>query len=152
LQSSTSILANNIDRAPENINSLEQYVIGDMRVVPNVKSEYIPGQNLVPYMQIYGMEFDQSTQNPSLEIEFAIKGGGKVLETIPSSAENSELFYYGQRVVLAGRISTGNLSPGNYQLEIKVLDKISTNRLITTTDFIVKEAPVVVLAEEEEEE
>ena len=151
LQSSTIILANNVGPAPEKVTALEQYVIGDMRVVPNVKAEYVPGQNLIPYMQIYGMEIDQATQNPSLEVEFAIKKGGQVLEVIPVSALNSDQFYYGVRVVLVGRLPVGdNMAPGKYQLEIRVLDKISNNRLTTTTDFTVKEPPPPSIADAEE--
>ena len=151
LQSSTIILANNIGSAPANATSLERYVIGDMRVVPNVRAEYVPGQNLIPYMQVYGMEFDQATQNPSLEVEFVIKKGGKVLEVVPSSENNSDQLYYGQRVVLVGRIPLGSLAPDKYQLEIRVLDKISNNRVTTTTDFTINEPPSEAEAEEEDE-
>jgi len=152
LQSSTIILANNITGAPANATTLEQYVIGDMRIVPNVTAQYFPGQNLVPYMQIYGMGIDQATQNPSLEVEFAVKKDGKVLEVVQNNAENSDQFYYGQRVVLVGRIPTGNITPGKYQLEIRVLDKISNNRLTATTDFTVNEPPPLIAAAEEEGE
>jgi len=152
LQSSTIILANNITGAPANATTLEQYVIGDMRVVPNVTAQYFPGQNLVPYMQIYGMGIDQATQNPSLEVEFAIKKDGKTLEVIQSTAVNSEQYFYGQRVVLVGRISTGNIAPGKYQLEIRVLDKISNNRLTVSRDFTVNDPPPLIVAAEEEEE
>ena len=152
VQSSTIILVNNITPAPANATTLERYVIGDMRVVPNVKAEYAPGQNLVPYMQIYGMEIDQTTQKPSMEVEFAIKKDGKVLEVIQSAAENSDLFDYGTRVVLVGKIPSGNLAPGKYQLEIRVLDKISSNRLTTTTDFTINEPVAVVVEAEEEDE
>ena len=146
LQSSTIILASNITGAPANATTLEQYVIGDMRVVPKVKAEYLPSQNLVSYMQIYGMEIDQTTQNPSLEVEFVVKKNGKVLETVENSSVNSDQFYYGQRVVLVGKIPIGSLSPGEYQLEIRVLDKISNNRLTTTTDFTVIEPIAQALA------
>jgi len=152
LQSSTIILANNITDAPANATTLEQYVIGEMRVVPNVKAEYTPGQNLVPYMQVYGMEIDQATQDPSLEIEYVIKKGGQVIETIQASAMNSEQFYYGVRVVLVGRLPLGSKTPGNYQLEIRVLDKISNNRLTTTANFTVKDPPVMLVADADEDE
>jgi len=154
LQSSTIILAKNIGDAPTTATTLDQYVIGDMRIVPNVKSEYILGKNinLVPYMQIYGMEIDQATQNPSLQVEFVIKKEGQVLEVIEASAMNSDQFFYGPRVVLVGRFPYGNRAPGEYQLEIRVLDKISNNRLTTTTDFIVKEAPAPLVAEADEED
>ena len=153
LLSSTIIQASNIAPAPVNATTLEQYVIGDLRIVPNVRAEYLPGHNLVPYMQIYGMEIDQSTHNPSLEVEFAIKQDGKVLEVIQGNAYNSEQLYYGQRVVLAGRIPVGeNRAPGAYQLEIRVLDRISNNRLTTTTDFTITAPPPPVAYVDDEEE
>jgi len=150
LQSSTIILANNITDAPVNATTLEQYVIGEMRVVPNVKSEFLPDHPLFPYMQVYGMEIDQATQDPSLEIEYVIKKGGQVIETIQASPENSEQFYYGVRVVLIGRLPLVNKAPGNYQLDIRVLDKISNNRLTTTTNFTIKEPPAALVADTDE--
>jgi GWxTD domain-containing protein len=135
LQSSTIILANTINPAPANATHLDQYVIGDMRIVPNVNAEYVSGQNLVPYMQIYGMAIDQTNQKPSLEVSFLVKQNGKVLDEVKSSAQNSEQFFYGQRVVLIGKIPLKELTPGKYSLEIKVLDKISNNTLATAADF-----------------
>ena len=154
LQMSTVILANDIHSAPASATTLEQYVIGDLRVKPNVRAEYVPGQNLIPYAHIYGMGIDQSTQNPSIEVEFAIKSGEEVLEKIPASATNSEQLFYPQRVVLVGMLPVGNFAPGKYQLEIRVLDKISNNRATVKTDFTVKAPPDVLaefLAEEESE-
>jgi hypothetical protein len=154
LQTSTIILANNIAPAPENLTTLEQYIIGDMRVVPNVTARYVPGNNLVPYMQIYGMATDQATQNPSLEVEFAIRRGNEILEVVQSHENNSDLFFYGQRVVLIGVIPTSkDMEPGQYQLEIRVRDRINDNRITTTTDFTINEpAPLYAFLEEEEEE
>jgi GWxTD domain-containing protein len=141
LQSSTIILANTITAAPMNATQLDQYVIGDMRVVPNVTAEYVPGQNLVPYMQIYNMEIDQTSEKPSLDIRFVVKKDGKVVEETEATAVNSEQFFYGQRVVLVGRVPLKGVSPGKYTLEIRVGDKISGNSLTTKTDFKVKNPP-----------
>ena len=149
LQSSSIILTNNITPAPASATSLEQYVIGDLRVVPNVMAEYVPGDKLVPYMQIYGMEIDQTTQNPSLDVEFVVKKGNEVLEVVQNDANNSEQYFYGQRVVLVGRIPVGERAPGKYQLEIRVLDKISNNRLTATKDFTVNEPAPLYVDEEE---
>jgi GWxTD domain-containing protein len=135
LQSSSIILANTITAAPVNSTHLDQYVIGDMRIVPNVKAEYVSGQNLVPYMQLYGMGIDQASQRPSLDVTFLIKQNGKVIEEVKSSALNSEQFFYGQRVVLIGRIALKGKTPGKYSLEIKVIDKISNSELSTTSEF-----------------
>jgi GWxTD domain-containing protein len=140
LQSSTIILANNITSAPVNATHLDQYVIGEMRVVPNVTSEYVPGQNLVPYSHIYNPGIDQTNQQPLLEVTFRIKDKNmKVLEEVTGTELNSEQFFYGPRVVLIGKIQVPSVPPGTYILEIDVLDKISGSSIATVTDFIVND-------------
>jgi len=153
LQSSTIILANHITEAPKNVTTLDQYIIGDWRIKPNIRSIYLPNQNLVPYMQLYGMEIDQSTLHPSLDVEFVIKKDGEVLETIQGSAMNSDQFFLGRRVEIIGKFSIGNLPPGKYQLEIRVLDRISTRQLATTTDFtVIEPAPTYSVVEVNDED
>jgi len=142
LQSSTIILANSISPAPVTADQLQQYVIGDLKILPNVKSEFLPGQNLIPYMQIYNMQIDQTNQKPSLDVTFIVKSGDKVIEELKTGAMNSEQLFYGQRVVLLGKIPlTPTLAPGKYKLEIKVVDNISSRSVSTTIDFKVKEPP-----------
>jgi GWxTD domain-containing protein len=139
LQSSSIILAQSIAPAPTNSDQFDKYVIGDMKILPNVKSEYLPGQTLLTYMQIYNMEIDQTSQKPSLNVNFLIKKEGKVIEEVKGVAANSEQFFYGQRVVLLGRIPMKTAEPGKYTLEIKVLDNISNRAVTTAADFKVKE-------------
>ncbi len=141
LQSSTIILANSIASASRNSDQLEQYVIGDMKVVPNVKAEYLPGQNLITYVQIYNMQIDQNSQKPSLHVTFVIKNNNKVVEELKNTAVNSEQFFYGQRVVLLGKVPLEDVAPGKYTLEIKVVDNIANRTIFTSTDFKVN-API----------
>jgi GWxTD domain-containing protein len=139
IQSSTIILADRISEAPPSSDQLGQFVIGDMKIVPNVKSEYTPGKNLYAYMQIYNMSIDQTNSKPSLDIKFLVKSKDKVIKEMPSSSNNSEQLFYGPRVVFLGKIPIMDLAPGQYSLEITVLDKISNKTHTTTTNFIVKE-------------
>jgi GWxTD domain-containing protein len=139
LQSSSIILAQSISTAPMSADQLQQFVIGDMKIVPNVKAEYLPGQNLISYMQVYNMEIDQTNQRPSLDVTFAIRNGDKVLEEFKSSAMNSEQFFYGQRVVVLGKIPLNALAPGKYKLEMRVQDNISNRSVSTMADFKIKE-------------
>jgi GWxTD domain-containing protein len=140
LQSSTIILAENITQAPANAKQLDQFVIGDMRIVPKVKAEYVANQNLVPYMQIYNMQIDQASQKPSLDVTFAVKKNGKMVEELKDTAINSEQIFYGQRVALVGKIPLKSIAPGKYTLEIKVEDNISNRSVTTSTEFRVQEA------------
>ncbi len=58
-----------------------------MKILPNVKTEYLPGQNLIPYMQIYNMDIDQTSQKPSLDITFTVKSGDTIVEEIKGTAD-----------------------------------------------------------------
>jgi GWxTD domain-containing protein len=141
LQTSTIILAENITQAARVYDATwEQFVIGDMRIVPKVNAEYEPNQNLVPYMQIYNMEIDQATHKPSLNITFTVNADGKVVKVLDGTPFNAEQFYYGQRVVLVGKIPLNYFALGKYSLEIKVQDNISNRSITTSTDFMVWES------------
>jgi hypothetical protein len=146
LQSSSIILANSVSAAPISSDQLQQYVIGDMKIVPNVTADYLPGQNLISYIQIYGMLIDQTNQKPSLDATFTIKSGDKVVAEAKSTPANSEQFFYGQRVVVLGKIPLISVPPGKYKLEIKVQDNIANRTISTTTDFRVKEPVQDILA------
>ncbi len=61
LQASSIILANSVyaipPKAPDPMAPLQQiqdpFVIGDLKVMPNVKAEYAAGQHLIAYLQVY---------------------------------------------------------------------------------------------------
>jgi hypothetical protein len=139
LQSSTIILANRITRVPTYSNELEQYVIGDLKILPNVKSEYIAGQDLIPYMQIYNATLDQASQKPSLEVTYTVKSAGEVVEEQKDLTGRSVQFFSGQRVVVIGTIPLQKIAPGKYTLTVTVLDKISNRTVVTETGFSVNE-------------
>ena len=139
LMASTVILANSVANAPKQLDRLQQYVLGDLKVVPNVKSEYFQGQNLIPYMQIYNVAIDQTNLKPSVEVKFAVKKDGKTVEELEDLAGNSMQFFSGERVVVLAQIPLENVTPGEYKLEVMVRDKITGGTLTNSTDFRVKE-------------
>jgi GWxTD domain-containing protein len=79
LMASSIILANSIKAIPSTYEKLEQFVIGDMKVQPNVKCEYVDGQVLIPYLQIYNAQEDQTTLEPSLQISYTVKSGNRAV-------------------------------------------------------------------------
>jgi GWxTD domain-containing protein len=139
LLASSIILANSVMAVPTNSDQLEQFVIGDLKVQPNVKAEYRLGQNLIPYMQVYNATIDQTSLKPSLEIIYTIKADGKVVEELEDLAGNSVQFFSGQRVVVLGKIPLKALAPGKYSLEVKVADLISNRSVVAAADFKVNE-------------
>ena len=135
LQSSSVILANAVTSVAPTYDHLEQFVIGDMKIQPNVKCEYVNGQALVPYLQVYNVALDQTTLEPSLQISYTIKSGDKIVRDVEDMKGRSAQFASGQRVVIVSRFPLQDMQPGKYTLEIKVLDKISNKTLTTSADF-----------------
>jgi GWxTD domain-containing protein len=141
LQSSTVILANSISQVPTNVDQLEQYMIGDLKVQPNVKAEYVPGQLVIPYLQVYNATLDQTTQKPSLEITYTVKNVKGTAVQLQDLGGNSIEFVSGARVVVIGRVPLRDVAPGQYTLEIKILDRITNQTLAAETKFLVNEPP-----------
>jgi len=139
LQCSSIILANKVEPIPYNTDQLEQYVLGDLKIQPNVKSEYFPGQFLIPYLQVYNATLDQTSLKPSLEVTYTVKSGGKVIEELKDLGGDSIQFFSGQRVVVLGKIQVKGLAPGKYTLDVNVLDKISNKSVTASADFKVNE-------------
>jgi hypothetical protein len=135
LQASSVILANSVTPVPTNVDQLAQFVIGDMKVQPNVTTEYRDGQNLIPYLQVYNAGIDQTTLEPSVEITYEVKSGDKVLEEVKDAAGSTVQFFSGLRLVVVSRIPLKSVAPGDYQLEIKVLDKIANKTMVVSTPF-----------------
>jgi len=135
LQASSVILANSVQQVPAATDALEQFVIGDLKIQPNVKSEYVRGQNLIPYLQVYNATLDQTSLKPSVEIRYSVKADGKVLEELTDLAGDSMQFFSGQRIVVLGKIPLKEIRPGKYTLQVEVLDKVANRSVVASTDF-----------------
>jgi GWxTD domain-containing protein len=145
IQASTIILANLISEAPISSNQLEQYVIGDLKIVPNVKSEYVPGENLRAYLQIYNVAIDQTSLKPSLDVSYVVKKDGKVVEELQDNVGKGIQLVSGLRVVLLKEISLTGIGPGTYTLEVEATDNILARKVTVSTIFKISQpaAPAI---------
>jgi GWxTD domain-containing protein len=139
LQSSSIILARSVRQAPQSLDRLDQYILGDLKVVPMVKLEFTPEQNLIPYVQIYNVAIDQTSLKPSLEVTYAIKREGKTVSEVKDLKGASIQLFSGERVVLLSQIPLENIISGAYTLEISVLDAIANQSHKVSTNFTVIE-------------
>lgn len=142
LQTSSIILANSISPVPTNTDQLEQFMLGDLKVQPNVRSEYTLGQQLIPYVQVYNATIDQTSLKPEIEVTFTVKLAGKVVESLQDLSGTSVQFFSGQRIVVIGKIPLKEIAVGKYTLEISVTDRISSQSAMASTNFSVREPAV----------
>ena len=103
----------------------QTFVIGDLKVVPNVTRTYRPADQLGVYLQVYNSGRDQTDSKPRLITQFAILHEGKVVSQLTDQAGTSVDYASEQRAVLARRLSLQGLPPGQYTLRVSVQDTLT---------------------------
>lgn len=130
LATSTLILASTLRSTTER-DIGGSFVIGSAKVIPNLSGIYKKGQDVGIYLQVYNTGIDQTTLRPAVDVEYALTKDGK---EILRQTENWEgLSDSGQRLTLARMIPTGQLATGDYELKIKIKDRVKDNQLLEPT-------------------
>jgi GWxTD domain-containing protein len=134
LQTSTMILAAKLESLQDQP-AVGQFVIGTTKVIPNVSGVYHRGQPIGVYLQIYNAGIDQTTLRPSVDVEYALLKDGK---EIGKQAEDWRgMSDSGQRLTLARLIDTRNLPAGDYEVAIRIRDRVTGQSLAPSQKFSV---------------
>jgi GWxTD domain-containing protein len=113
------------------------FSIGPFKVLPNVSGTYKRGQDVGIYMQVYNAGIDQTTLRPSVDVEYVLSKDGK--EVFKQAEDWRGLSDSGQRLTLARLLPTASLAPGDYEVAIRVRDKVSGQSLSPSQKFTVVE-------------
>src|ERR1044072_1509140 len=135
LSTSTMILAAKLESLTDQP-AVGQFVIGTTKVIPNVSGIYKRGQPVGVYLQIYSAGIDQTTLRPSVDVEYALLKDGK--EVGKQSEDWRGLSDSGQRLTLARLIDTRNLGPGEYEVAIRIRDRVTGQSLSPSQKFTVQ--------------
>jgi GWxTD domain-containing protein len=134
LSTSTMILAAKLESLLDQP-AVGQFVIGTTKVIPNVSGVYHRGQPVGVYLQVYNAGIDQTTLRPSVDVEYALMKDGKELG---KQAEDWRgMSDAGQRLTLARLIDTRNLAAGEYEIAIRIRDRVSGQALSPSQKFSV---------------
>ena len=134
LSTSTLVLAAKLESLIDQP-AVGQFVIGQTKVIPNVSGIYQRGQPVGVYLQVYNAGIDQTTLRPSVDVEYALLKDGKELG---KQAEDWRgMSDSGQRLTLARLIDTRQLAPGEYELAIRIRDRVSGQSLTPSAKFTV---------------
>lgn len=136
LSTSTLVLATRLYQTTER-DIGGQFIIGDKKVIPNVAGRYKKGQEVGIYMQVYNAGIDQTTLRPSADVEYVLLKGGK--EVLKQAEDWNGLSDSGQRLTLARLLPTGQLPVGDYELKIRIKDRVSNQTLEPGAKFTITE-------------
>lgn len=134
LSTSTMILAAKLE-ALNDQPAVGQFVIGTTKVIPNVARSYRRGQPVGVYLQVYNAGIDQTTLRPSVDVEYALIKDGKELGK--QTEDWRGLSDSGQRLTLARLIDTRNLAVGEYEVAIRIRDRVTGQSLSPSQSFTV---------------
>jgi GWxTD domain-containing protein len=134
LSTSTLVLAAKMESLIDKP-AVGQFVIGQTKVIPNVSGNYHRGQPVGVFMQVYNAGIDQTTLRPSVDVEYALLKDGKELGK--QGEDWRGMSDSGQRLTLARLIDTRTLSPGDYEIAIRIRDRVTGQTLSPSAKFTV---------------
>ncbi len=134
LATSSMILAAKLESL-EGKEAADQFVIGQTKVIPNLTGLFHRGQPVGVYLQVYNAGIDQTTLRPSVDVEYALLKDGKELYKLVEDWQG--ISDSGQRLTLARLIDTRGLAPGEYELKIRIHDRVSGQVLAPAAKFSV---------------
>jgi GWxTD domain-containing protein len=136
LDTSTLILASKLRTTTErDIGGM--FVIGGAKVIPNLSGTYKKGQEIGIYMQVYNAGIDQTTLRPAVDVSYVLTKDGKELLNQPENWEG--LSDSGQRLTLARLLPTNAMPLGNYELKVRIKDRVSGQLLEKSTKFTINQ-------------
>jgi hypothetical protein len=139
LASSSLILADLIEKVPTRSIGTGQFVIGDTKVRPRLTDTFERNEKLGIYTQFYNFVPDEKTKKPNASIEYDITKTGGTQSVLHYSEEVTAIpGYSSQQVTVEKLLPLQSLEPGQYTLNMKVVDRNSKQTLTPTANFTIK--------------
>lgn len=141
LSISSLVLADQIRRAGVSATPDEMFLLGDLRVRPNMRRNFYWHRPLTTYLQIYNADLDQQSFRPQLDLEYRVFRDGELIKSIRPDGNEAIQFASNRRIVLVQEIPLDDLQSGAYQLEVKVTDQIGNQTVSALQNFRVSDPP-----------
>jgi GWxTD domain-containing protein len=136
LESSSLILADQIEHVPAKQIGSGQFVLGSSKVRPRLEGDFTTADKLGIYMQVYNLKPDEKTHKSNATFQYTVKKGGtQVLQFKESSVDMKQT---GDQITIERLLPLTTLAPGKYTLEINATDTLSNQTILRTADFTVK--------------
>jgi GWxTD domain-containing protein len=134
LSTSTLVLAAKL-QSMSDAPAVGQFTIGQFKVIPNVARTYRKGDPIGIYLQVYNAGVDQTTLRPSVDVDYVLSKDGKELGKMPEDWRG--MSDAGQRLTLARMITSDQLAPGEYELQVRIKDRVSGQSLSPSEKFTI---------------
>ena len=141
LESSSLILADQIEHVPAKQIGTGQFVLGSSKVRPRLDGDFTTNEKLGIYMQVYNLKADEKTHKSNATFQFTVKKGGQLVPGMEFKETSAEMKQTGDQITIERLLPLATLAPGKYTLEINATDTLSNQSISRTAEFTVKAAP-----------
>lgn len=115
------------------------FVLGNLKVRPNVNSIFRRGDPVGIYLQIYNPGIDQTTLRPAVDVEYVLSRDGREVMRFAEDGQNGLTRFTTQQIVLARTLSTEALAPGTYALKVRITDHVAQRTIEPVATFTITE-------------
>jgi GWxTD domain-containing protein len=137
LDSSSLILADQIEHVPAKQIGAGQFVLGSSKVRPRLEADFTTADKLGIYMQVYNLKADETTHKSNASFQYTVrKGDQQVLQFKETSVDMKQA---GDQITIERLLPLATLAPGKYTLEINATDTITNQTITRSAEFTVKE-------------
>ncbi len=134
LTTSSVVLSSAIE--PTGAEPSEPFVLGPFKISPDPDRIFDRKGPLGFYFEIYNFEVDQSSQQPALEVSYALTPRDG--EPASYRAMRSGLGRASDRLYIARLVQLGELEPGRYDLVCKIQDRLKDESIVVREPFEVR--------------
>jgi len=137
LDSSSLILADQIEHVPAKQIGAGQFVLGSSKVRPRLEGDFTTADKLGIYMQVYNLKSDEATHKSNASFQYTVKKGDQqIMQFKETSADMKQS---GDQVTIERLLPLATLAPGKYTLEINATDSLTNQTITRSAEFTVKE-------------
>jgi 5-hydroxyisourate hydrolase-like protein (transthyretin family) len=143
LSSSSLILADVLEPVPRSEVGSGDFVLGPDIVRPKVQTAGKPvsfrrDQNIGVWMQVYHLALDENTGKPAATVEYEVVNTGTNQQAIILKDNAGQAGALDGQLTLEKRLSLANLTPGEYQLTVKVTDLVLGEVIRSAARFVIE--------------
>jgi GWxTD domain-containing protein len=143
LSASSLILADKMERVPSKQIGAGSFIIGNTFIRPRVSqnaatpASFHRSQKLNFWMQIYNLGIDDKSKQNSATVEYQIVDLASNKMILDSSEASNTISPNSDQMTLEKSVPLANLTPGKYQVTIKVNDSVSKQQIAESAPFTV---------------
>jgi 5-hydroxyisourate hydrolase-like protein (transthyretin family) len=138
LQTSSLMLADEIQRVPSKQVGAGQFIVGDTKVRPVVGSHFSRKQTMGIWLQVYNLSLDPKTHKPAAKVEYQIVNTANNKQVLDHTESADSVSNAAQQLTLEKTLPLAALQPGSYKLTVKVTDNLSQRSVAPESAFVVQ--------------